>query len=149
MLAGRLVVAPAVRDSGAMAHPMHTLSRRVEGAGWLTFAAVLFLLAAAFNAVYGVAALANDDYFTADELLFGDLSLWGVVYLAFAAVQLGAGVLIIRRNAGGAVLGVGLAGLHAFTSLLAIGAYPVWSVIMLIVDGLIIYGLTVYDLVED
>jgi hypothetical protein len=149
MLAGRLVVPAAVRDSGGMAQPMHTPSRTVEGGGWLTFAAVLFLLAAAFNAVYGVAALANDDYFAADELLFGDLSLWGVLYLAFAAVQLCAAVLIIRRNVGGAVIGIGLAGFHALTSLVAIGAYPVWSVIMLIIDGLIIYGLTVYGLVED
>ena len=41
----------------------------------------------------------------ADELLFGELSLWGVLYLAFAALQLCATVLIIRRNASGAVIG--------------------------------------------
>src|SRR5215212_9849664 len=136
--------APRRMDEGVGAS-----GRADEGRGWLTFAAVLFLLAATFNTVYGIAALANDDYFAADELLFGDLSLWGVLYLGFAAVQLCAAVLIIRRNAGGAVLGIGLAGFHALTSLVAIGAYPLWSVIMLVIDGLIIYGLTVYGLVED
>jgi hypothetical protein len=43
MLAGRLVIPPPLRDSGGMAQPMHTPRRTFEGAGWLTFAAVLFL----------------------------------------------------------------------------------------------------------
>lgn len=122
---------------------------RTQGAGWLTFAAVLFLLAATFNAVYGIAALANDDYFAADELLFGDLSLWGVVYLGFAAAQVLAGILILNRSAAGAVIGIALAMLHGLAVLMSIGAYPVWSVILLVIDGIVIYGLTVYGLVED
>jgi hypothetical protein len=42
------------------------------GRGWLSFAVVMFLIAATFNTVHGIAAIANDDHFTADELLFGD-----------------------------------------------------------------------------
>ena len=89
-----------------MAQPTHAAGRSdtevhrgTEGAGWLTFAAVLFLLAGTFDALYGIAALANDDYFAADELLFGDLSMWGAIYLGFAAVQIAAGLLIINRKA--------------------------------------------------
>src|SRR5215212_6299345 len=102
-----------------------------EGAGWLTFAAVLFLLAGTLDAIYGIAALANDDYFAVDELLFGDLSMWGVIYLAFAAAQIGAGLLILNRSAAGAVIGISLAVVHATGVLLSIGAYPVWSVVLL------------------
>jgi hypothetical protein len=138
-----------------MAQPTHAprptdldASRR-EGGGWLTFAAVLFLVAAAFNTLYGIAALVNDDYFAVDELLFGDLSMWGVIYLAFAAAQAAAALLIISRSAAGAVLGIALAALHATAVLMSIGAYPVWSVILLVIDGMIIYGLTVYGFVED
>ncbi len=36
------------------------------------------------------------------------------------------------------------AGFNAIAALLAIGAYPVWSVIILVIDGLIIYALTVH-----
>ena len=126
-----------------------TVPRAREGGGWLTFAAVLFLLAGTLNALYGIAALVNDDYFAVDELLFGDLSLWGVIFLAFAAAQIAAGLLIINRSAGGALMGIALAGVHAIGVLMSIGAYPVWSVILLVIDGMIIYGLTVYGLVED
>jgi hypothetical protein len=127
----------------------HAAPRDREGTGWLTFAAVLFLLAGCLNALYGIAALVNDDYFAVDELLFGDLSLWGVVYLGFAVAQIAAGLLIINRSVGGALMGIALAGLHAIGVLMSIGAYPVWSVVLLVIDGMIIYGLTVYGLVED
>jgi hypothetical protein len=116
--------------------------------GWLTFAAVMFLVASAVNLLYGISALVNDDYFAIDELLFGDLSMWGVIYLCIGAVQLAAGVLILRRSVAGAMLGIALAVLHAMLALLTIGAYPVWSIIALTIDGLIIYALTVHGLGE-
>ena len=123
--------------------------RAREGDGWLTFAAVLLLLAGCMNALYGIAALVNDDYFAVDELLFGDLSLWGVIYLGFAVAQIAAALLIMARSVAGALMGIALAGLHAIGVMMSIGAYPVWSVVLLVIDGMIIYGLTVYGLVED
>jgi hypothetical protein len=119
-----------------------------EGRGWLTFAAAMFIAAGLGNALWGIAALANDDYFTADELLFGDLSMWGVFYLLLAAVQFGTAWLIFRRSAVGAVLGISLALLHALVALMSIAAYPLWTVILLTIDGLIIYGLTVHGFEE-
>jgi hypothetical protein len=37
-----------------------------------------------------------------------------------------------------------LAALSAIVALLSLGAYPLWSVIILLLDGLVIYALTVY-----
>jgi len=125
-----------------------TPARPERGSGWLAFAAVMFLAAAAANILYGIAALVNDDYFAVDELLFGDLSMWGVLYLGFGAAQLLAGVLVLRRSMLGAVLGIGIAMLHGMLALLSIGAYPVWSIIALTIDGLIIYALTVHGFEE-
>lgn len=123
--------------------------RASEGRGWVAFAGVMFLIAATFNAVYGISALVNDDYFRADELLFGDLSFWGVIYLIVAATQLVTALLVFSRSAAGVVVGIALAMLNATITLLSIGAYPVWSIIVLVVDGLIIYGLTVHGTAED
>jgi hypothetical protein len=132
-----------------MTQPLHQSYDRPEadeGGGWIAFAAVMFLLAAVFNAVYGIAALANDDYFTADELLFGDLTMWGWIYLAFAAAQLIATLLLIGRRTSGALLGIAIVLVHGTAVLLSIGAYPIWSVILLVIDGFILYGLSVYGL---
>jgi hypothetical protein len=114
------------------------------GHGWLAFAGIMFIAAAAVSALWGVAALANDDHFAVDELLFADLSLWGVIYLAFAALCAVTGFLILRGNEVGAVLGAMLALLHGCSALLSIGAYPLWTVVVLVIDGLIIYALVVH-----
>lgn len=118
------------------------------GRGWLGFAAVMFLVAGTVNALWGISALVNDDYFAVDELLFGDLSMWGVFYLVFAGLQLLTAWLIARRSAVGAAIGIGIVMLHVLVVLMSIGAYPLWSVILLAIDGLIIYGLTAYGFGE-
>ncbi len=115
-----------------------------RGHGWAAFAATMILIVGVFNVIYGLAAIIEDDYFAADELLFGDLSLWGWVYLIIGVLQVVTATLIYAGNDFGAVLGIMFAGFNAIAALLSIGAYPLWSVIILVVDGLIIYGLTVY-----
>jgi hypothetical protein len=122
-----------------------SVDRRAQaGHGWLVFAGVLFLIGAAANALWGISALVNDDFFSADELLFGDLSLWGALYLGFAALLALTGVLILRASDLGIILGTVLAALHFLLALLTIGAYPLWTVLVLVIDGLIIYGLLVH-----
>lgn len=110
--------------------------------GIVTFAGVMFLIAGAFNIIDGIAALANDNYFKADELLFGDLSAWGVWWLFTGALLLLTGWLVMTRRIMGIVLGVSIAGINAITQLMFIKAYPAWSIAAMVVDGLIIYALT-------
>lgn len=112
--------------------------------GWAAFAAIMVLIVGVFNVIYGLAGIIDDDYFEAGELLFGDQSLWGWIHLALGVLQVITAALIFAGNELGAVLGIMFAGFNAIAALLAIGAYPVWSVIILVVDGLIIYALTVY-----
>jgi hypothetical protein len=112
--------------------------------GWAAFAATMVLVVGVLNVIYGVAALIEDDYFLADELLFGDLTLWGWVHLIIGVAQVITAMLIFGGNDFGAVLGIMFAGFNAIAALLDIGAYPVWSVIILVIDGLVIYALTVH-----
>jgi hypothetical protein len=113
-----------------------------EGRGWLTFAAVMLFAAGAVNALWGIAALSKASYFHKESLLFGELKMWGVISLVFGGLQLLAGGLVVSRRTAGAVIGIGLALLSGLFALITIGGYPVWSVVVLTIDGLIIYGLT-------
>jgi hypothetical protein len=114
------------------------------GENWAAFAGIMFLVLGMFNIFDGIAALANDDYFHADELLFGDLSMWGAIYLVLGAVQLLTAMLVFRGNLLGAFLGITLAVLNAILALLSLGAYPVWALIILALDGVVIYALTAH-----
>jgi len=115
-----------------------------RGQNWAAFAAVLFLVLGAFNLIDGIVALANDDYFAADELLFGDLSMWGTLFLIVGAIQLLTAFLIFRGHVAGVLIGITLATLNAVLVLLSMGADPIWSIIILVLDGVVIYALTVY-----
>ena len=120
---------------------MSAPSARNSGEGWMVFAGVLFLLLGLFNVMWAIAAFAADDDFHVDELLFGDLTLWGIWWLLMGALLLFTGLQIINRKSWGAALGISLAGLNAFTQLMFLGVYPAWSIAAMIVDGLIIYAL--------
>jgi hypothetical protein len=137
-MAQQMHAEPAIEARPAARPPAGTRS------GWLTFAAAMFLASAAINTLYGIAALVNDDYFAADELLFGDMAMWGLIYLFFAASALVIALLILRRSGVGIALGALVALLHGTIVLISIAAYPVWSVVLLAIDGLIIYGLCVH-----
>jgi hypothetical protein len=108
----------------------------------VTFAAVMFLIAGAVNLLDGVVALVNDDYFVADELLFGDLTAWGVWWLVVGAALTVVGFGLLRRWTLSVVFAIGLAAINAFTQLMWIGVYPGWAVAAMVVDGLIIWALT-------
>jgi hypothetical protein len=123
---------------------MEASRRASRGQGWAAFAATMVLIVGVFNVIYGLAAIIEDDYFIADELLFGDLSLWGWVHVLIGIAQVVTAMLIFSGSEIGAVLGIMFAGFNAIGALLSIGAYPIWSVIILVLDGLIIYALTVY-----
>ena len=111
---------------------------------WATFAAVMFLVVGIFNVIDGIAAISKDRHFRADELIVGNLKLWGVVFLIVGAAQLLTVFLIYRRSPAGQMLGVFLAVMNAVAALFFLGAYPVWSIIILVLDGVVIYALTVY-----
>lgn len=118
--------------------------RTLPGYGWMLFASVLFFVGSLSSLVWGLAALFNDDYFRVDELLFGDLSLWGVVSLCFAVLQFIAACLLLIRRRAGVTLGIILAALHAVVTLFSVGAYPLWSVLLLVLDGIVIFSLSVH-----
>jgi hypothetical protein len=112
--------------------------------GWAVFAGVLFLLSGLFHLMWGIAALANDDNFVADELLFGDLTLWGVFYLALGAAQLATAWLIGTGAQLGRMLGLLLASLSAVNAMASFGARPLWAATVMVLDLLVIYGLAVH-----
>ena len=123
---------------------MEASRRRVPGERWITFAAVLLLVVGAFNVIDGIALIVDDNYFRPDELLFGDQSTWGWLALIMGAGQILIGFGVFIGNILAQILAVVWAMLNACLHLLAIGAYPAWSIIIMALDVLVIYGLIMY-----
>jgi hypothetical protein len=117
------------------APPLH------ERRGLVTFAGIVLILAGSFNILDGVVALAEDDRFNGDRLLFGDLSAWGFWWIFIGLLQLFAGQQVMKLKDVGMMMGIAFAGLNAFTQLMFIDVYPVWSLVIIALDLVIIYAL--------
>jgi hypothetical protein len=113
------------------------------GTGWAAFAATLFLVLGIFNVIDGIAALTSDHHFVDDQFVAG-LTFWGVVILLIGLAQLFAAYLLFSRSPSGPLLGIFLACLSLISQLFFLPAFPIWSIIIMVMDGLVIYGLTVY-----
>jgi hypothetical protein len=118
--------------------------RVAKSAGWGTFAAAFFLLLGAFNTIAGIAALAGDRRLDEGELFVGDLTMWGAVLLCFGVAQIFVSILIYRRSPMGMVGGILLAGTSMVVHFFILGAYPIWSLVSMVVAGIVIYALLVY-----
>ena len=112
--------------------------------GWAGFVAVYLLIVGGIHLIWGVAALANDDYFREDGLLVSSLTFWAWVSIVVGAIEVWGGVAVLGRRPSGQIIALLVAILGTFTSVFTLGAYPVWSLIALGVDLLIIWAVTVH-----
>jgi hypothetical protein len=113
--------------------------------GWVTFAAVMLLLLGCTNTVEGVAAVTGSDFFVSRaHYMFGDLSSWGWVIWLIGVAQGLTGVAVLVKNQFARWLGVAFASCNALAQMLMMQAYPFWSLALLSLDILVIYGLVVY-----
>jgi uncharacterized membrane protein len=121
------------------------VAHRGEGEGWVSFIGVLFALLGAFNAIDGIVALAGDAKFREENLFFGDLTFWGLTLIVLGGLQLLTAILILRRNANGQGLGIILCALNLIWQLFFVAVFPIWSLLIIAADVLIIYGLCIHD----
>lgn len=117
-------------------------SRHGARTGWATFAAIWLVIAGSFNLVEGITAIHRGNYLT-NEFLFSNQDTWGWILLIFGLVQLVAGFMVFSDNPTGNLLGVGAASVAIFIWFFFLFAAPLGALIALLVNGLVIYGLTV------
>lgn len=112
--------------------------------GWIAFAGAYLLVAGVMNGIWGLAAVTDREVLRESELAWSNLTTWGWLSLVAAASQLVAGALVLAHR----VVGRALAGVIAFAGLfvnfLSIGAYPVWSILAVVANGLVLWAVTVY-----
>lgn len=114
--------------------------------GGVVFAAMLMILAGTFQAVQGLVALVNDDFYvTGEEYIFRfDLTTWGWVHLVLGVIVGLAGAALLRGAVWARTVAVILAGLSILANFLWIPYYPVWSLTVIAFDVFVIWALVVH-----
>ncbi|GII22450.1 DUF7144 family membrane protein [Planosporangium mesophilum] len=114
--------------------------------GWISFATVMLTMIGAFNIVEGLAALMTGTISFIDEglLVVVNLTVWGVLTLVSGALLIAVGLGLISRSEVARVAAVVLIALHALVQLSALAAFPVWSLLMIALDVVVLFALTVH-----
>jgi len=118
-----------------------------RGAGVVTFAGVLFLVAALFNAIDGIVALAEPRHLFVNEngLVIDNYDTFGVVLLVIAGIEFLVGWGVLARVRAAQVFGIIIAIAAVIVHFAYFKHYPAWSVILIVLNAIIIYALTVHS----
>ena len=123
---------------------------RGHGYGLVLFAAILLLVIGCFNLIYGIAAVAQSHVFTAHaHYVFGDLRSWGWITLIFGCLQLLAAAGVLAGSQAARWFAVAVIALNAIDQMFFIPAYPFWSLTVIALDVIALYGLCAYGSRED
>jgi hypothetical protein len=111
--------------------------------GWVYFAGIMMVLLGLFQFIAGIAALVNSQVYVlaADKLWILDYTTWGWAHLLLGVIIAAAGVAVMSGKMWGRVVGVFLTMISAIANFAFIPVYPLWSILMLVVDGLVLYAL--------
>ena len=116
-----------------------------RGYGLIIFASVLLLVVGCFNLIDGIAAVARSHVFIANaHYVVGDLRTWGWIALILGALQLLAAGGILAGNQFARWFAVAVVGLNAIAQMFFIPAYPFWSLMIIAVDVVVLWGLCAY-----
>ena len=119
--------------------------RRVEGRGMIIFASVLLLVLGGFNLIDGISAVARSHVFVSNaHYVFGDLRAWGWVALILGALQVLAAAGVLAGNQVARWFAIVVVALNALGQMFFIPAYPFWSLLIIAVDVVALWGLCVY-----
>jgi hypothetical protein len=119
-----------------------------DGAGWKLFAGIMILIVGTMNVFDGLVGITQVNYikrYTGGELpVTNNVKTWSWVVLIIGAVMILAGFLIFVGNMFGRVIGVIVASLNALVQLAYLNHNTFWSLTMIIIDILVIYGLVAH-----
>jgi hypothetical protein len=115
-----------------------------QGGGWTDFAGVILFCAGVLNFIAGLSALVKKEYFFQGGQLFTTLQVWGWIWLAVGVLQVITGYLVFARNPLGRTLGLTLAGISIAVWFMSMGLYPKWALVVMALDGVVIYALSVF-----
>lgn len=125
---------------------MTTSTHGQRTSGWVVLAGVATAIASVANLLYAITLLLKDEWIviTPEALIRFDLTTVGVILLVFALLQMFVAMGIFNGDLWARVLGIIGASLNLLAQMSFMSVYPSWSWLIIVIDGLIIYGLTVH-----
>ena len=141
----RIVMTSTERTAatGRDRHPV----REGFAAGTNFAAATLLLVVSVLGVFQGISALANDEIFVAgiDYVYKFDLTTWGWIVLVLGLIGVVIGCGMYTGATWARVGAVVIAGVSIIINFLWLPYYPVWSIVLIALDVVIIWAVTTWN----
>jgi hypothetical protein len=115
-----------------------------EASGWVSFAAIVLFVAAFFSSMWGLAAILNDQVVTVGGrgVTILDFTAWGWAQLILGAMMGLTAVGLLAGRGWARWVAVILVTLNAIGQVGVISAFPLWALMVIALDIVVIYQLT-------
>ena len=119
--------------------------------GGITFAACILTLIGIFQAIAGLTAIFDDNFYVVARNYTFDLDTtgWGWIHLLVGLLLVATGFGLFSRQAWAGVTAIFLASLSAIANFFFIPYYPWWALLVIALDVWVIWALTRPGVVRD
>ncbi len=114
--------------------------------GWVGFAGLMLYLAGFFHIIAGLAALLNDKVYVVGSENFWilDVTQWGWIHIVGGGILVWAANSLLNGHGFGRVVAVIAAIASALVNMAFVPIYPVWSLLIITLDVLVVYAVVVH-----
>ena len=122
---------------------MASLGQKHSGfaTGVTVFAAAMLMFAGLSQALWGIAALFNDEFFVVARNYPFDLDVWGWIHLILGAGLVAVGIFILSAKPWAYIIGIVLAALNALLNFLWLPVSPLAAIVLIAINVIIIWAL--------
>jgi len=113
--------------------------------GFTLFAAVFMMVSGVLTAIQGIVALANSDFYVVGRkyTFQFDITAWGWILLLLGLLVAGVGLCLYLQQTWARWTALVVVALSMIANFAWVPYYPVWGIIVLALDGAVIWALTV------
>jgi hypothetical protein len=139
-------VQPHLKSLSLLRSSRHRAAIAALAVGFIVFAGVAMVMIGAFHVFQGLVALFNDDFYVVgQEWIFEfDLTIWGWIHLIAGVVVAVAGFFVFNGAVWARAVGIAVAAVSALLNFMWLPYYPIWSLIIIALDVLVIWALSVH-----
>ena len=114
--------------------------------GWAYFAATLLLIVGGMQIITGLVGIFDTDFYisTSVGVIAFNYTTWGWIHLVLGVLALATGLGVLAGKTWARVVAIIITAFVMLGNITFITAYPLWSIISLIMGGFIIYALTLH-----
>ncbi len=112
--------------------------------GWIVFAGVIMLIMGFLDAMWGLAAIINNEVITVGGhgVVVWDITAWGWGHLILGTLVACTGLGLLAGQTWARVLGIFFVSLDLLVQFGTFTLFPLWSIMIIAIDIVILYQLT-------